>query len=97
MFTHITKLLFVSFECFLSISAFSVKVSTKNDSGSLSLTHLDEIFKIGFDDFLFRYWLYFLQLIIPLLSKSLAALLNSSKDKDSDFISFALNFGFGSR
>ena len=32
-----------------------------------------------------------------MLSKSLAALLNSSKDKGYGFISFALNFGVGSR
>ena len=31
------------------------------------------------------------------MSKSLAAWLNSSKDKGSDFISFVLNFGVGSR
>ena len=33
----------------------------------------------------------------PLLSKSLAAQLNSSKDKGSGFISFVFNFGVGSR
>ena len=59
--------------------------------------HLDEIFQIGFDDFLFRFQLYFLRLIIPLLSKSLVNQLNSSKDKGSGFISFVLNCGVGSR
>ena len=33
----------------------------------------------------------------PLLSKSLAAWLNSSKDKGLGFISFVFNFGVGSR
>ena len=39
----------------------------------------------------------FLRLIISLVFKSLATLLNISKDKGLDFISFALGVGIGSR
>ena len=46
-------------------------------------------------DFSFKYLLYFLRFITPLSSKSLAAQLNSSKDKGSGFISLVLNFGVG--
>ena len=43
--------------------------------------------------FLFKYLLYFLRLMTPLLFKSLAAQLNISKDKGPVFISVDFSFG----
>ena len=43
--------------------------------------------------FLTKYWLYFFRFIIPLLFKSLVALLNISKDTVSVVSSFGICFG----
>ena len=48
---------------------------------------------MGFDVFFTKYWLYFFRFIIPLLFKSLVALLNISKDTGSVVSSFGISFG----
>ena len=48
---------------------------------------------MGFDVFLTKYQLYFFRFIIPLIFKSLVALLNISKDTGSVFSSFGICFG----
>ena len=47
---------------------------------------------MGFDFFLTKYQLYFFRFIIPLLFKSLVALLNISKDIGSVILSFGICF-----
>ena len=48
---------------------------------------------MGFDVFLTKYLLYFSRFIIPLAFKTLAALLNISKDTHSIVSSFGIHFG----
>ena len=80
MFTHMTKLLCVSFKCFLNMLAFSSSNCMKRSSWYLFVWSICHYGCLGVD-FLHKYLLYFFKLMTPLSFKSVAAQLNISNDK----------------